>query len=131
MQCQAPAVDRFPMALSRATHRRGKLLPQSLPNGWAPRHQAEARAVIERRVAPAGEHEALLGQGLGLSLGLGLRLHSAVPVSIEGVPPVRDSFYRRRTGDPMMLGKTAPERRSVIPTRWSPVASTTRRRSPG
>jgi len=26
-------------------------------------------------------------------------------VSIEGVPPVRDGFYRQGPGDPLMLGK--------------------------
>ncbi|CEE26455.1 hypothetical protein XAC3810_400010 [Xanthomonas citri pv. citri] len=36
---------------------------------------------------------------------LGLRLRSAVSVSIEGVPPVRDGFYRQGLGDPLMLGK--------------------------
>lgn len=39
-------------------HRRGKLLPQPLLDHRLPRHQREAHAVIEHRVAPAGEHDA-------------------------------------------------------------------------
>ena len=40
-----------------AAHRRGELLPQPLFDHRLPRHQREAYAVIEHRVAPAGEHD--------------------------------------------------------------------------
>lgn len=38
-------------------HRRGKLLPQPLLDHRLPRHQAEPLAVVEHRVAPAGDHD--------------------------------------------------------------------------
>jgi hypothetical protein len=47
------------MSAAAAAHRRGDLLPQPLLDHRLPRHQAElAHAVIEHRVAPAGEHDA-------------------------------------------------------------------------
>ena len=39
------------------TRCRGYLLPQPLLDHWSPRHQAEPHAIIQHRVAPAGEHD--------------------------------------------------------------------------
>lgn len=47
-----------PTTRHRRRHRRGNLLRQTLLNHWPPRHQAELHAVIEHRVAAAGEHDA-------------------------------------------------------------------------
>jgi hypothetical protein len=53
-----------------ATYGRGDLLPQPLFDHWPPRHQAESHAVIEHRVAPAGEHDgAPVDAGHALSVG--------------------------------------------------------------
>jgi len=43
-----------------AAYRRGHLLPKLLLDHRLPRHQTEFHAVIQHRVAPAGEHDGTL-----------------------------------------------------------------------
>lgn len=63
----------LPSSLPRhpaAAHRRGDLLPQPLFDHRPPRHQAESHAVIQHRVATAGEHDvAPVDAGHTLSVG--------------------------------------------------------------
>src|SRR5690554_3525765 len=49
----SPNVPRHPAA----AHRSGDLLPQPLFNHGFPWHERETHAVIEHRVAPAGQHD--------------------------------------------------------------------------
>ena len=68
-----------------ASHRRGESLPQSLLNHRFPRHQAEPHAVIEHRVASAGEHDgAPVGASHTLAVGYGPMLQAGFGRNVLG-----------------------------------------------